>query len=420
VFVASPYSYVLTALQSGANTGSASFTYNYDGAPGTPIVTSLTFNFSGNSYSAVSGVNVIYGNPTFSAVTVASNLGTYYYTSPLLTYTSSISGSWTPSSETTLTNITSGKSAYGFTNPVTFSNIISTTVSSKYTSSLTLAVNANNPSATSAQFSATPISALVDGPSYILVYSTLPQSLPSVTNNNTAIIGFHVPSAVAGAANVPPFLSTTTSYATLPYNNSMDITSTQELQVSNGTFTTPSGQILSYKNYSSYYYNSVLQNTVNYSSVSSSGYRYTTFAWRITGISPSRYNTLLFTMNTTSTITITNNLAYAGANPIQIYYRFENAASPTPTDGSNPLSSAWINGNLQSGTTTGSGNYYTPTDYTQTPTSGLLTSATSSGQFSVFIPPLSITSGTVVYLYCRVGLPMSSAFSFSNITATMT
>jgi hypothetical protein len=125
-------------------------------------------------------------------------------------------------------------------------------------------------------------------------------------------------------------------------------------------------------------------------------------------------------MNTTATITITNNLAYAGANPIQLYYRFENQSTPTPTDLSNPLTSAWINGNSQSGIQTGSGNYFTPSDYTQPQTAGLIASATTSGEFSVYIPVLIIPSDTTEYLYCRIGLPMSSQFSFSYITAKMT
>ncbi|NDH07612.1 fibronectin type III domain-containing protein, partial [bacterium] len=108
-FVASPYNYTINVLQFSTFSGSASFTYQYDGSPGTPSASLSAFNLLSNTSALVSGVNIIYGTPSFSVVTTASNLGTYYYTSPLLNYTNSITGSWSPSSEVTLSNIISGK-----------------------------------------------------------------------------------------------------------------------------------------------------------------------------------------------------------------------------------------------------------------------------------------------------------------------
>jgi hypothetical protein len=414
-FVASSNTYTLTVNQTGSNTGSATFEYNYDGNPGVPVVSAITFNLNGNSYSPITGVNVIHGTQTFSVTTTASNLGTYFYKSPILDYTNSISGSWSPSSETNLANITSGKSGSAFTNPIIFSNILSASVQNTYSTSFTLSVNANNVSESSSSLNATPIDAIVDGLSYTLVYSTLPQILLAIANDGIEVKGQRVKSGTAGAANVPPFNSSGTLYATLPYDNTLDITSLEELQVSNGTFTTPSGQSFAYIDYNLYYYNATLKNTVDYSVIPSTGYRYATFAWRISvGI----YNSLIFTLNTQSTITITGNLAYAGANPIQLYYRFENASSATPTGLSNPLTSAWINGNSQDGIRTTAGNYFTPSNYTQEPTSGLVDPVNTSGRFKVFVPQLIVSSG-FVYLYCRIGLPMNSAFSFSYVTAKM-
>jgi hypothetical protein len=420
LFTASPYNYVVSALQASTFTASASYTFQYDGAPGTPSVSITTFNFNASNYAPVSGVNVIYGSPTFSIVTSASNLGTYYYKSPLLTYTNAIVGSWTPASESNLTHIVSGNNGTRFTNPVGFSNSISINVTTTYLNSITLSVTANNVSASSSVVNATPIVAMVDGPSYTLVYTTLPQTLPTVTNNSTAVKGYHITSATAGATNVPPFLNSGSSYALTGYNNSESLAANQELQVSNGKFTAFTGQTLAYKNYTTYSYDASHSNSVNYSAIthSTGDYRYATFAWKINPVSPATYGTLIFNMVGSSAITITGNLAYANSEKIRLYYRFENAASPTPTDLSNPLTSAWIDGNLQSGTPANSTTYVTPTDYTQTQTYGLL-SANTSGQFTVFIPALSITSGTNVYLYCRIGIPMASGFSFSYMTATM-
>jgi len=232
-----------------------------------------------------------------------------------------------------------------------------------------------------------------------------------------------VTSATAGAANVPPFNNSGTPYANTAYNNALDIASTQELQIANGKFTTPTGpgQTYAYKNYTTYYYTSSLLNTVNYSGISASGYRYTTFAWRISAAYPSVYNKLTFRLYNTSGVTITNGVAYAGSSAIQLYYRLEDAASSAPTDTGN-MSSAWINGNSISAPVTTSGNYYIPTTYTSVPYSGLLIGATNVSpyvNFPVFIPPLTINTETI-NVYCRIGIPMNVNFSFSHVTAVIT
>ena len=427
LFSASPYNYIVNAIQAStftgsATTGSASFTFQYDGTPGTPSVSITTFNFNASNYAPVSGVNVIHGTPTFYIVTSASNLGTYYYKSPLLTYNNAIVGVWTPASESNLSHVVSGKSAFGFTNPVGFSNSIGISVTNTtYLSTITLSVTANNVSASSSPTAATPIKAIVDGASYLLVYSTLPQTLPTVTNDSTAVKGYHITSATAGAANVPQFVdSSNNSYALTGYNNSESLTGNQELQVSNGKFTAFTGQTIAYQDYTTFFYDASHSNIVNYSGIAhaTGDYRYATFAWKIIPVYPATYGFLTFNMVGSSAITITGNLAYVGSEKIRLYYRFENEASPIPTDLNNPLTSAWIDGNLQEGQPANSTTYVTPTNYTQAQTYGLL-SANTSGQFSVFIPGLNITSGTNVYLYCRIGIPMDSAFSFSYITATM-
>jgi hypothetical protein len=112
-------------------------------------------------------------------------------------------------------------------------------------------------------------------------------------------------------------------------------------------------------------------------------------------------------------------LACVGGTPIQFYYRYEDAASPSPT-GLASLTSAWINGNSTTGTQTGSGNYYLPLSYTSTPNWGL-TRVTQSGNDTtliVQITPLRIQSGTF-NIYARIGSPMNVAFSFSVVSAIL-
>jgi hypothetical protein len=222
---------------------------------------------------------------------------------------------------------------------------------------------------------------------------------------------------------VPPFNASGTPYASTAYDNTLDITGTQELQTSNGKFTTPTGpgQTYAYKNYGTYYYASGSLNTLNYSGISTSGYRYVTFAWRVAASYPSVYNALAFRLYNTSGVTITNGKAYAGASQIQLFYRIEDTASSDPTDTSK-YSSAWINGNSLDAPTTTSGNYYLPTTYTDAPYSGLLVSVSNQSgytNFPVFIPPINVNAQTI-NIYCRVGIPMGVNFSFSHVTAVLT
>ena len=421
IFTASQSDYVLTVTQSNATVASASFTFQYDTAITTsPTILTLAFVFNANYSSYVSGVRVISGTPVYTVTSSLSNMGNFYYSSPLLTY-SSTPVAVSPSTETTLANIT-GITSGAFATTITCSNtaITSASLASTYSSNITMAATANNIFGTSASVSATPIRAIVDGPSVALVYTTLPQTLPSLTSGvNT--IGFRVSSATAGAANVPPFNASGTPYANTAYNNTADITSTQEVQVTNGTFCTPSAQSFGYLNYTPFAYDANNSNSVNYSSISASGYRYATFAWRIAPASPSVYGTLSFSLTSTSTVTVTNSLAYAGSSPLYLFYRTEDTTSSAPTDASS-LSSAWINGNSTTGTQLTNGNYFLPTTYTSTPNWGLnsVSVVASTTTFSVKIHPLNIASGKEIRLYCRIGIPMAESFRFATVRATLT
>jgi hypothetical protein len=340
-------------------------------------------------------------------------MGHYFYASPLLTYSNSAT------EETTPVNVTSGLASNTFSDPVIFSNnnVISTLLNNTYANSISQTVTAKNQTAATTTSSAATIQAIVDGPSYTLITTTLPLSLPNATANT---IGYHVSSGTADSMNVPPYNNGGTPYANTPYSNTQDITNTQELQISNGTFTTPLGQPYSYLNYTPYYYTSTLQNTVDYSNPSSwNGYRFVTFAWRLPAPVGGTYNTLSFKMlNTTPQLVNTGGIAYTGISPIYLYYRFEDAANSAPTNTSS-ISSAWLNGNSLTGTPTGSGNYYIAST-AETPYYALtgLTIAPTNTTFNVYCLTNTITTQTV-NLYCRIGLPMDRAISFSSISATI-
>ena len=435
IFVASQYDYLVTVneIQSGSKTGSKTFTFQYDNPITTaPIITGLTFNFTSISYIVVSGVNVIYGTPQFSVTTVVNNMGNYYYSSPLLNYNSAIIGSWTPATETDLTAITPAVSGGTFnTGTITFTRTLtSASLLTTYSNAITLSATANNIYTISASRNAISIPAIVDGPSVALIYTTLSQTITAASlTKSVEVIGFHVTSAVAGAASVPPFNNSGTPYASNAYVNSANISSTEELQVSNGKFVTPaSGKpINSYINYGTYYYTATSLNTVNYSGIAATGYRYTTFAWKLIAVGD--YTTLNFRIYNTSGITLNNGFAYAGTTDIRLYYRIEDSASSAPTSAAS-YSSGWINGNVynpDSDTPCNSATYFSPTDYNTTPlTFGILAAKATTGSsggstyinFPEFTPAMTIGTQKI-NIYCRVGLPMDKVCAFSHITAIL-
>jgi hypothetical protein len=345
-------------------------------------------------------------------------MGHYFYARPLLTYSNSAVQENTPA------NVTSGLASNTFSGTVVFTNssVTSNSLSSTYANSIPLSVTARNQNGTTTS-SQTTIQAIVDGPSYTLISTTLSGSLVSPS---TKQYGFRVSSGTVSATyptmNVPDI--TATPVANTAYDNTANITSLQELQVSNGRFTTPSAQTYSYLNYNGYKYTNSSSNTFNYSGISSTGYRYTTFAWRLP--TPAQYTSLAFTMNgissngTPITLTITDSVAYIGGTRVLVYYRFENAATPVPTDGNN-FSSAWLDGNIVTSNPTSTGNYW----ITSTPTTTYYalippaTSSSGSATFPVFCLPTNLLTGQTINLYCRVGLPMDNAISFSTVSVAI-
>jgi len=409
------YTISVSTISSAITTGSASFTFQVDTLIATaPTVSINSFTFASLTTAAsnmVSGISIIYGTPSFYLVTSATNMGQYYCSFPLLTYSGTYS--WTPTSETTFNNITLGSNNGVFANTIYFSTTVtSATLSAAYTNTIPINVVAYNQN-TNSTTATTSISVLIDGPSYALVYTTLPQSLPTISASSETT-GFRITSATAGSANVPPLTNGGTPYANTGYDNTASIISLQELQVSNGRFTTP-GQTYSYINYSG-----LLNNSLNYSGIATSGYRYASFAWRMAANGTNQYTNLQFNVYGTSGISIVNNLAVdSSSTPIQYYYRIEDAITLTPASGYY-YTTAWINGNSLADPVT-TGNLHTPSDYNNSQRGGLQnTAVNTSGKitFPVFIPPLNISTQTV-NLYCRIGLPMNLNPYFTYITAVI-
>jgi hypothetical protein len=114
--------------------------------------------------------------------------------------------------------------------------------------------------------------------------------------------GYRVWSGQSNSLSVPPYAYLdTTPYSSIPYDNSWDISSgsgtyipNQETQIINGAFRSKGTTQQGYFNYSNFFYNATTKNTVNYSAISGTGYRFATFVWQAGVYSAKNYNTLSF------------------------------------------------------------------------------------------------------------------------------
>ena len=419
ILAASPYDYVATVNQSGAFTTNASFTYQCDNlitAP--PTITSLNFSLTGIIPSTqICGLTILYSTPTVSITTVASNMGNYYYRRPLINYSGSY-GAWTPATETNTANIKGGKGISSFTGPITVVNnaVTSPSLNSTYKSTLTLSATASNIFNTSPSVVAVPINYIIDGPSYTLVNTILAQTQTS----NTLITNTPQPGCRSESEKITlPSLMPSFNLPAL-YNNSTDITSNQELQISNGYFVSKSASLapLAYLNYNTFFYDSTRLQTIDYSKIATTVQRYATFVWSIPK-NTSNIN-LSFTINGTFNMkNYASLLCDSNNNPIEIYYRTVNSLSTTPISGGNK-SSSWINANTTSGTTAGSGNWQSNIE-SGSPVllKGLLSLSDTNYVLSVYYP----LSGAIVtpdmYLILRIGIPMNRDIGFKSVSATL-
>jgi len=452
---------------------SNSYQYYYDNLTNTPAVTALSYTLT-NSNTRVSGIYIIYGVATATINATASNLGNYFYSNPLVTYTLTI-GSNSYTSNTTLPS-----PASQITGPLTFSNTslasVNITTDAIYAISTTLTAVAYNPYTNSAPVTST-IAVIADGPSYSLVAApspTIPASVPTLNTSGT-VAGARCWSAGSALTNTSNFNATmsntptylpgysfttpttvgatpTNIYASVLYNQTWSLTdsgtyntdsydATTELQVADGVFITPNttsnGRTIGYKNYNNFLINSNVSPTslVNYTTISGTGYRFTTFVWKLgAGTFPA---TVTFTLNNVRNIVqqVANPACAvtAAGNPLYILYRLEDTANIYPSiDGGTGLyafdtatkTTIWLNANANDPTkVVGTTNYYQllTSNY---PTSayvrgGFVATSVSGNNFLIQAAvPAPVVISNTLYLYCRIGLPMTDDADFSYVTAS--
>jgi len=217
------------------------------------------------------------------------------------------------------------------------------------------------------------------------------------------------------------------------FNNNVTIVGTEELQISNGSFVTKATQQpFAYINYTSFLYDSVNVQTLDYSGINNSGYRYANFIWKFDNIANSSYSKLAFTISGMSGVELNNSIYYCSGTttPINIYYRIIDSAYTVPGSGPSAYSTSWINANSLD-TAGGLNSRVTGSNYSnnngvgsavnlfsqETPIPSL---SNSTGLINVFIPQTNFSDSTnTVYVVFRLGLPMDKNVSFTTVQATV-
>ena len=369
--------------------------------------------------TTVSGVAILTGTPSIAVTATANNMGTYFYRSPLISYTFT---NGVAKSETNLSAVNSlDISGNQFkTGTLNFSSTLtSSSLANIYSKSIVINATANNIFGTGTLTSKN-INIITDGPSATLS-SAIQISIPKLTSN-TATVGSRIWSAPSVSNNCPELSYTGTSYSTILYDNSWDISSSSqdgfdvrnELLISNGLFTTPALSPQSaYIDYKSYTGNS----SVNYSGIlTTSGYRFASFCWKLND-SASSYKNLSFTINSifTPSVNVSNLLLMNGIQ-LPIFYAFQDKS--TTINNSTTFNSVWINANSNINPVS-SGNFF---NYGNTYgilggiTSAAVTLSGASATINVFVPAINPVN-TSTYLYLRIAVPMDKDIRFGSVSA---
>ena len=438
-----------TTLTQVATPITSQLSFYYDGLLGTATVLDMAFNFSvgtppTNTY--ISGVRVVSGQPTLSTITGASNLGTYFYKNPLLSYTNTAGSVTTSFSETDLSRVVSGSNSGQLLNQrIGFSNgsFQMNSLASAYATSIAMTVTAANPSNTSGAFSATALPCIVDGPSVTLINTTLPGSLNTLTSgvsglgcriwsfsnyDATTLVPPYIFASNAANYSYTGFLYTTTWHQYSIVGSVPAYVLSNELQVTNGAHRSKGTRTDCYIDYTTKKYSATDFNTVDYSGVLTSGHRFATFAWKVanqnTNFSLLRF-TITYVAADTDAVSVLNNLLiFTGtSDTLKVFYKVEDQASVLPTDGTSPTT-VWLDANGTVSNSATSLTYYSDSTGTYQQVYGGVTSGASIASPtilfpSLFIPSFATPSSTDVRIICRIGIPMNRNFAFSQVTATI-
>jgi len=411
IFIPTKDSSTITITRTGITSSLQTYKFYYDIPPLAPTIESTVINsintILNSSYVQICGVYVVYGTPTLNLnINNVNNIGQHFYNNTKILSFSSTVGTIS-ATETNLNNVTNRSNMANdtITGSLTFNPVaVPLVVSDSFKSNISLTCTAYNIVDTSNSSIAVSLPVLIDPKSAALFGSII------ISGIGTLGPSLSYGGRIASSALTSPYTRTL-------YNNTIDISTgsgvSAELQVANGCFQSKIG-LDAYLDYTTYYYSSTSQNTVNYSTILTSGYRYATFCWQVAATSSS-YSTITFQFNglTTSLEIDGNNLASIAGSPLLMKYKVEDNASPSLSASS--ITTTWIDAN-GSGSVVNSSNYYLPLNlYGNNPVT------TAAGSFNVILPNSfnSTTSSGTKYVYLNVGIPINKNFSFTSISAKL-
>jgi len=437
---ASPSPYTVTVSGTYPTTNAPSGTQNpltykytsqefyYDGPLPTPTCTINGLTITTNP-TQISGITLYNDTINVTPGITVSNIGTHFYNA---TKTVDYSGSFgTISTTVTKNNGESKETALpsGYTSSTksgTFTNLLTFTKKPNiYSTSLSLTATAYAISGSGVSGSKT-----LD-----IIYDTNSVLVSSINNvdYSTLVSGFRVWSGTSlgseavGATTLATLTSDNNksfSDNDSTYKNAIDITTCNELLFANNAYTT-------YQTYMNDYSSDRLYSNLKNSDFGllKSGiyYRYATFAWKVNtaNLGSTGFSNIQFILSAYSStyqgVSITSNgsLQINSILPF-LYYRVEDSSSIT--DFTNSASTPWINGNLFNNATKISSSNFTSTSTNYSgldSTTSVSISSINGGSdiiFNTILPnPLKNSSGSSVYIYCRIGIPISVSFSFQDI-----
>jgi hypothetical protein len=427
----------------------SNYSFYYEQMSNTPRINSFNISLNITNKCQISGIWVLYGNAMINATSVISNIGkSFYNNNQIISYNSDNSNNEI-GRETDLRNVTQeSRTETQLNNQITIINNGSPSIyysNNIFSKQISITSTAYHPSNLSYTSSPSSIMAIYDQPSYNLItngtlYPTSVQIVGNATSSNLSdITGFRVCSDNT-SGNIPinvTSLPSTKRYVDFSYNHAWDLTSqdnngydaTQELQIFNGSYGSKGSEVnrKGYLNYTNYNISSSDKNTLDYSTITNSNYRFATFCWKCNE-NLKNYTKIAFVMKgITQTIDTPNKKPSISGQPIYFYYRLEDNNNPTTFDNAH-INTLWIDANS---TTL----YITTTNYCKLTLSGYVSGTLLGGKNSDYkytntfidgsltinalIPSFSVSNTDNIYIYLRVGLPMSVDINFTHITCSL-
>ena len=434
-------------------TGNYSFYYEQLG--NAPTVNAFDISLNTANTFHISGILALYGSAILNATTTASTMGKFFYNKDrILTYSSG-------QNELGLTNVTAGsRTSTELNSTITIVNTGSPSIvysNTSFTKDISMTAIAYNPKTYSNPSSIATVSTIFDQPSYNMITTpgVYPVTVPLVGNavagdssfiNLANVVGCRIWTGVssnvivnsqpANVINLPPSLI----YANVIYNHSWDITSTtnegtydatQEIQIFNGSYNSKGTTTNGYIDYTSYYISSSGFNTLDYSTIEGTGYRFATFCWKCnnTGTTNIQYTNIVFKMNGIAQTITMPGPSYAplvNGVPIYFYYRSEDADN-YQTFSASYKNSVWVdacssNNKVSAGTYWNiNGQIYASGTILGGKSAVVNTFANGTLTVNANMPAttFNVSSSKNYNIYLRIGLPMSVDMGFTNIQCSI-